>query len=46
MINLGKGEDLKKAHEDLFRIVKDKNDTAARKMLVEGYFYRYNILRK
>ena len=46
MINLGKSAELKKAHEDLFHVVKDKNDTAARKMLVEGYFYRYNILRK
>ena len=46
MIRLGKGNDLKKAHEDLFHIVKDKNDKSARQLLVEGYFYRYHILRK
>lgn len=46
MINLGKGDELKKAHEDLFKVVKYKNDEEARKMLVEGYFYRYNLLRK
>ena len=46
MIKLKKGNELKKAHEDLFQIVKRKNDGAARKLLVEGYFYRYNVLRK
>ena len=46
MINAGKSDELKKAHEDLFKIVKHKNDTAARKLLVEGYFYKYNALRK
>ena len=46
MINLNKGKELKKAHKDLFHIVERKNDTEARKLLVEGYFYRYNILRK
>ena len=45
MLKLGKGDELKKGHEDLFYVVKDKNDDSARKMLVEGYFYRYNILR-
>ncbi len=46
MINTGKSDELKRAHEDLFKVVKNKNDDAARKMLVEGYFYRYNTLRK
>ena len=46
MIKLGKGEELKKAHIDLFKIVKHRNDVSARQMLVEGYFYRYNLLRK
>ena len=46
MIKIGKGNELKKAHEDLFGIVKFKNDKAARRLLVEGYFYRYNVLRK
>ena len=46
MLKLGKGDELKKGHEDLFYVVKDKNDDSARKMLVEGYFYRYNILRR
>lgn len=46
MIKLGKGNELKKAHKDLFHIVEGKNDTEARQLLVEGYFYRYNILRK
>jgi DNA-binding FadR family transcriptional regulator len=46
MLKLGKGDELKKAHEDLFKVVKYKNDEEARKMLVEGYFYRYNLLRK
>ncbi len=46
MIKLGKGEELKKAHIDLFKIVKHRNDASARELLVEGYFYRYNILRK
>ncbi|MBR4905038.1 MAG: FadR family transcriptional regulator [Selenomonadaceae bacterium] len=46
MIKHGRGEKLKIAHEDLFRVVKYKNDEEARQMLVEGYFYRYNILRK
>lgn len=46
MINAGKSDELKNAHEDLFKIVKHKNDTAARKLLVEGYFYKYNALRK
>lgn len=46
MIKNGKGDELKQAHENLFNIIKDKNDTSARKLLVEGYFYRYNTLRK
>jgi len=46
MIKLGKGEELKKAHVDLFKTVKHRNDASARELLVEGYFYRYNILRK
>lgn len=46
MIKNGKGDELKQAHQNLFNIVKDKNDESARKMLVEGYFYRYNTLRK
>ncbi|MBE8954932.1 MAG: FadR family transcriptional regulator [Quinella sp. 2Q5] len=46
MLKLGKGDALKKAHEDLFGIIDHKNDAAARQLLVEGYFYRYNVLRK
>ncbi len=46
MIKIGKSDELKKAHEDLFNIVKFKDDKSARKLLVEGYFYRYNVLRK
>ena len=46
MLELGKANELKKAHEDLFDIIKRKNDSAARELLVEGYFYRYNILHK
>ena len=46
MIKLRKGNELKTAHENLFHIVKNKNDKSARQLLVEGYFYRYNILRK
>lgn len=46
MLKIGRGNELKKAHEDLFKVVKYKNDEAARKMLVEGYFYRYNSLLK
>ena len=46
MLKIGRGNELKKAHEDLFKVVKYKNDDAARKMLVEGYFYRYNALLK
>ena len=46
MMKNDKRDELKKAHEDLFRVVKYKDDTSARKMLVEGYFYRYNTLRK
>ena len=46
MIKLGKGNELKKAHQDLFDIIKRKNDSSARQLLVEGYFYRYNVLRK
>ena len=46
MLKLGKGDELKKGHEDLFYVVKDKNDDSARELLVEGHFYRYNILRK
>ena len=46
MMKLGKGGELKKAHEDLFQIVKRKSDSSARRLLVEGYFYRYNVLRK
>ena len=46
MMKHGKRDELKKAHEDLFRVVNCKDDTAARQMLVEGYFYRYNTLRK
>ena len=44
MIKLGKGDELRIAHENLFKVVKYKNDDAARKMLVDGYFYRYNGL--
>ena len=46
MIKIGKSTELKKAHEDIFNIVKCKNDDDARKLLVDGYFYRYNVLRK
>lgn len=46
MIQAGKNDELKKAHEDLFKVVKFKKDDAARQMLVAGYFYRYNTLRK
>ena len=46
MLNMGKGNELKKAHKDLFNVVKLKDDKLARELLVEGYFYRYNILRK
>ena len=46
MIKLKKGNELKRAHEDLFNIVKHKIDDSARQLLVEGYFYRYNLLRK
>ena len=46
MMKYGKCDELKRAHEDLFKVVKYKNDDQARQMLVEGYFYRYNVLRK
>ena len=46
MIKLKKSDELKKAHEDLFNIVKRKNYNSARELLVKGYFYRYNVLRK
>ncbi|MBR1647586.1 MAG: FadR family transcriptional regulator [Selenomonadaceae bacterium] len=46
MLNIGKARELKQAHEDLFNIIERKNDESARKLLVEGYFYKYNILRK
>ena len=46
MMKLGKSQELKKAHKDLFRIIEHKNDDSARRLLVEGYFYRYNVLRK
>ena len=46
MIKLGKGDELKKAHQDLFNIIERKNDSSARRLLVEGYFYRYNVLHK
>ena len=46
MIKIGKRNELKKAHEDLFNIVERNSDDEARKLLVEGYFYRYNVLRK
>ena len=46
MLKLNKGNELKKAHEDLLHIVKFKKDKSARSLLVEGYFYRYNVLRK
>ena len=46
MLNMGKGNELKIAHENLFKVVKFKDDKSARELLVEGYFYRYNILRK
>ena len=46
MLEKNKGHELKKAHKDLFNIVRHKNDTAARKLLVDGYFYKYNIIRK
>lgn len=46
MMRFGKRAELKRAHEDLFNVVKHKNDTEARKLLVEGYFYRYNVLHK
>ena len=46
MMNYGKRDELKQAHINLFNIVKRKNDHSARRILVEGYFYRYNTLRK
>ena len=46
MIKLGKGKELEKAHQDLFNIIERKDDNSARRLLVEGYFYRYNVLRK
>jgi len=46
MIKLNKSQELKRAHVDLFNIIAHKNDNSARQLLVEGYFYRYNVLRK
>ncbi len=46
MLMSGKNDELKKAHENLFNIVERKNDDSARKLLVEGYFYKYNVIRK
>lgn len=46
MIKLKKLNELKKAHVDLFNIIKDKDVNSARQLLVEGYFYRYNVLQK
>lgn len=46
MIKLGKHDELKEAHQNLFNTIANKNDTSARQMLVDGYFYRYNVLRK
>ncbi len=46
MMKLDKRQELKNAHKDLFRIIEHKNDDSARRLLVEGYFYRYNVLRK
>ena len=46
MIKLNKSQELKRAHVDLFNIIAHKNDDSARQLLVEGYFYRYNVLRK
>ena len=46
MMKLGKRQELKNAHKDLFRIIEHKIDDSARRLLVEGYFYRYNVLRK
>ena len=46
MMNYDKHNELKIAHENLFKVVKYKNDEAARKMLVDGYFYRHNNLRR
>lgn len=44
MIKLYKGDELKIAHENLFKVVKFKNHDVARRMLVDGYLYQYNVL--
>lgn len=46
MIKFGRGDELKRAHEDLFKIVAHKISESARQILVEGYFYRYSVRRK
>ena len=46
MIQFGKSDELKQAHENLFNVVKLKKDDMARQMLVDGYFYRYKVLHK
>ena len=45
MIKIGKRDELKKVHRDLFNLIENKNSESARQLLVDGYFYRYNVVK-
>ena len=48
MINLGKISEMERAHQVLFDMIKDKNSGNTgenRELVVDGYFYQYDILK-
>ncbi len=47
MKNLGKLDEMKYAHEVLFQAIKERKDAVQRAgMLVDGYFYKYDVLKE
>lgn len=46
MKDMGRLEEMKKVHEAIFQAVRDHQEGGTRDILVEGYFYQYDILRE
>ena len=45
MIDLGKINEMEHAHQVLFDMIKDKNAVEHRELVVDGYFYKYDVLK-
>ena len=45
MIDLGKINEMEHAHQVLFDMIEDKNAVEQRELVVDGYFYQYDVLK-